>query len=444
MSTVACELAGFAVSWRAEPLPPTVRHAAVRAVTDWVSAVVPGSVLPAARVIREVADVSDSGVSRLVPSGRPVGVRTAALVNGTAAHAAELDDIYRDALYHPGAPTVAAALALAEHADASGEELLRAVTFGYEIGARVALAVAPAHYRNWHPTGTAGTIGAAAAAAELLRLETTEFAHALTIATTMAAGLQQTIRTGPMAKPLHSGHAAEAGVLAALAASKGLTGALDILEGGAGFGVATAGIANLSVSGLGDPFCVTEATVKYHACCGHAFAAIDAALELRASGVRARDVARVEIGTYRTATEVAGHPDPYEPEQARFSLAYTVAAALVLGSVRLRAFTPEALAHPDIRRLTGCATVRVDPELDAMAPRRRAARVRLTDRAGGRHEAVRLTRKGDPDDPVSDSELRAKFDELVVPVLGERRAASIVGSLWDLPDLGRVRDLDWG
>ena len=440
---MAGELAAFAVARRAHPLPPPARHGALRAVVDWVSAVVPGSVLPPPRILAETA-ATDTGVCRLVPSGRPAGVRTAALVNGTAAHAAELDDIYRDALYHPGAPTVAAALAVAEHADATGEDLLRAVTIGYEIGARVALAVAPAHYRNWHPTGTAGAIGAAAAAAEILQLDDTRFAHALAIATTMAAGLQQTIRTASMAKPLHAGHAAEAGTLAALAAGQGFTGAMDVLEGAAGFGVATAGITDMRVDRLGDPFCVTEASVKCHACCGHTFAAIDAALELRAAGAHAEDVARVEIETYRVATEVAGQVNPTGSGQAQFSLAYTVAAALVLGTVRLGAFTPEALAHPVIRRLTAGTIVRVDPELEAMAPRRRAARVRLTGHGGGTRERVRLTRKGDPDDPLSDSELRAKYDELVVPVLGEQRAASIAGTLWDLPGLERVRDLDWG
>jgi 2-methylcitrate dehydratase PrpD len=247
-----------------------------------------------------------------------------------------------------------------------------------------------------------------------------------------------------MSKPLHAGHAAEAGTLAALAAGKGLTGAMDVMEGAAGFGVATAGITDLRVDGLGDPFCVTETTVKGHACCGHTFAAIDAAQELRAGGVHAEDVTRVEIETYRVATEVAGHANPAGPEQARFSLAYTVAAALVLGTVRLGAFTPEALAHPVIRRLTAGTVVRIDPELEAMAPRRRAARVRVTGHGGDMLEHLRLTRKGDPDDPLNDSDLRAKYDELVVPFIGEQRAASIARTLWDLPSLRQVRGLDWG
>ncbi|MFJ3799842.1 MmgE/PrpD family protein [Streptomyces sp. NPDC090088] len=440
--TVVAQLAEFAVAQRAVPLAEDVRHAAVRAVVDWVSATVPGAETPAARGLTE-ALAPAPGPARLIPSGRTADVRTAALLNGTAAHAAELDDIYRDAFYHPGAPTIAAAFAVGDRLDCSGEEFLRAVTIGYEIGARIALAVGAAHYRNWHTTGTVGTFGAAAAAAELLGLGPERFAGALALAATMAAGLQGTFRSPSTGKPLHAGHAAEAGVTAALAAGKGLGGALDVLEGPAGFGAATAGITGLTVSGLGEPFAVTATTAKYHACCGHTFAAIDAALLLRAEGVRPEDVTSVKIETYETATRVAGRTDPREPDEARFSLAYTVAAALTLGSVRLRAFSPEALRDPVIRTIVARTTTRVDPELDALAPGRRAARVRVTDRRGTVRERLRLTRKGDPDDPLDDAELREKYDELVPGFLGRERADAIADTLWKLPALPRLSALEW-
>lgn len=441
--TVVEQLADFAVTRRETPLAPDVQHAAVRAVVDWFSAAVPGAHTPVARALTE-ALAPGPGPARLLPDGRSTDVRTAALLNATAAHAAELDDIYRDAYYHPGAPTVAAALAIADQLDASGAELLRAVVIGYEIGARIALAVGPAHYRNWHTTATVGTFGAAAAAAELLGLDAHRFAGALALAATMAGGLQQTFRSPSTGKPLHAGHAAEAGVVAALAADKGLGGALDVLEGPAGFGVATAGVTDLSVTGLGEPFCVTATTVKYHACCGHTFAAIDAALHLRSEGVRPGDIAAVEIETYETATRVAGRADPRDAGEARFSLAYTVAAALALGSVRLRAFEPTALRDPVLRTLVARTTTRVAPDLDALAPGRRAARVRITDRHGDSREHLRLTRKGDPEDPLSDAELREKYDELVPAFLGPERAGALADALWKLPALPRTSALDRG
>ena len=218
-ASVAAGLADYVVRTRASEPEPDVEHAAVRAVADWFAAVYAGGRMPAPQVLAAaLLDDTDAGPSRLVATGRRVPCRTAALINGTAAHTAELDDIYRWGLYHPGAPTIAAALAVGEQAGCSGREFLRAVTAGFEVGCRVAAAVNPDHYRYWHTTGTVGAIGAAAAAGEILGLPATELAHALATATTMAAGLQQAFRSEAMSKPLHSGHAAEAGVLAALSA----------------------------------------------------------------------------------------------------------------------------------------------------------------------------------------------------------------------------------
>src|SRR5262249_55928923 len=151
--------------------------------------------------------------------------------NATAAHTAEVDDIFRDGIYHPGAPTIAAAFSLSEK-----ENLLRAVVVGYEISTRIGAAMGRAHYKYWHNTGTIGCFGAAAAAAEALALDAGRFAHALATVATFSAGLQQAFRMDSMSKPLHAGHAAEAGVLAALAAREGVTGSLDVMEGEAGGG----------------------------------------------------------------------------------------------------------------------------------------------------------------------------------------------------------------
>lgn len=440
------QFASYAVAQRAARLPDDVVHAAARAVVDWVAATLPGASMPPARILtRMLVDEAESGRARLIPGGRGVRARTAALVNGTASHTAELDDIYRDGLYHPGSPTVAAALAVAEEIDASGADLLRAVTIGYEISGRIAAAVQPAHYRYWHTTGTVGTLGAAAAVAELLELDAERFAHALATATTMAAGLQQAFRSDAMSKPLHAGRAAEAGVLAAMAAGEGLTGALDVLDGPAGFGAAMGGSPDFSVAvaSLGKDYCVRRVTVKSHSCCGHTFAAVDAALLLRAQGLRLDDIERIQVETYGTALQVAGNPDPTTAFEAKFSLPYCVAAALVRGTVRLSAFAGDALGDPAIRALTARVTLTVDPEFDALYPTRRAARVRIIDRAGAELVEERRTRKGDPDDPVTDEELRAKFDELATSALGPARAAELADGLWGLPGLASVRQLDW-
>ena len=443
-ASVAAGLADYVVRTRASEPEPEVEHAAVRAVADWFAAVYAGGRMTAPQLLAAaLLDDTDAGPSRLVATGRRVPCRTAALINGTAAHTAELDDIYRWGLYHPGAPTIAAALAVGEQAGCSGREFLRAVTAGFEVGCRVAAAVNPDHYRYWHTTGTVGAIGAAAAAGEILGLPATELAHALATATTMAAGLQQAFRSEAMSKPLHSGHAAESGVLAALSARAGFTGALDVLEGPAGFGAAMSGAPDwpAALASLGQPPAITQVTVKNHACCGHTFAAVDAALELRARGVDPAAIDAITVETYSVATSVAGNPDPGTDFEAKFSTQYCVAVALLTGSVRLRAFEESVLTDPAVRALMGLVTLVAAPDLDAAFPGQRAARVTLTLSTGEQLAAHRDTRKGDPDDPLTDAELRAKFTELVAAEAGEAASAELLAAVWQLPALGDIREL---
>jgi 2-methylcitrate dehydratase PrpD len=434
MAQVVEQFAAWAEAYRATPLAPEVLHHAKRAVIDWYAALLPGSVVAPATLL-EVAfkDELDKGAARLA-LGRRASVRTAALINGTAAHTVEVDDIYRDGIYHPGAPTIPAALALAQASGASGEQFLRAVVVGYEISTRIGAAMGRAHYKYWHNTGTIGVFGACAASAELLGLEARRFAHALATVTTFAAGLQQAFRMDSMSKPLHAGRAAEAGVTAALAAREGVTGSLDVIEGEAGFGRAMADAPDWTkaLATLGKEFHITRMTFKNHTCCGHTFAAIDGALALKEKmGVAANDIERVQVGTYKAALEVAGYEQPRTAAEARFSLKYVVATALTHGNVRLAAFGPARMADEATRAFMKKISVSVDPELDATFPRQRAARVSITAR-GRSAEHLQPTRIGDPDAPLSDAQLEEKYLELAVPVVGETRARKLLGSLWDL------------
>ena len=440
MTSVVERFAAFAEGQRAKPLQAEVLHHAKRAVIDWHAALYPGSVVPPATLLeRALAGEIGQGGARLA-DGRCAAVRAAALVNGTAAHTAEVDDIFRDGIYHPGAPTIAAALAVAQARNLTGEAFLRAVFVGYEISTRIAQAMGRAHYEYWHNTGTIGSFGAAAAAAELLGLERVRFAHALATVATFAAGLQQAFRSDSMLKPMHAGRAAEAGVTAALGAAEGLTGALDIMEGEAGFGRAF-GYANegeapdwdRAVSTLGADFHICRMTFKNHACCGHAFAAIDGALALKEKmGVAAEDIARVRVGGYRATLEVAGIADPATAAEARFSTPYVVATALTHGSVRLAAFEPPRLENAQTRSLMRRVELALDPAVDAAFPAQRSARIAIEARDGRRGEHFQATRKGDPDLPFSDAELEGKYLELAAPVLGEQKARALLAKLWKL------------
>ena len=427
--------AAFAEAYRREPIAPEVLHHAKRAVIDWYAALLPGAVVPPATMLeRAFAEELDRGDARLA-LGRRATVHAAALINGAAAHTVEVDDIFRDGIYHPGAPTIPAALALAQSRRASGEAFLRAAIVGYEISTRIGAAMGRAHYKYWHNTGTIGCFGAAAAASELLRLDRARFAHALATVATFSAGLQQAFRMDSMSKPLHAGHAAEAGVTAALAAAEGVIGSLDVMEGEAGYGRAMGDGPDWekALATLGRDFHITRMTFKNHACCGHTFAAIDGALAAQAKlGVAAGNIERVRVGTYRAGLEVAHYENPQTPAEGRFSLKYVVASALAHGSVRLAAFEPPRLEDPLTRELMRRVEVAIDPALDATFPGQRAARVSIVARDGRHAEHYQPTRKGDPDAPLSDAELEQKYLELATPVIGESKARGLLARLWRL------------
>ncbi len=407
--------AAWAEAARKRPFAGDVVHHARRAVIDWHAALHAGAGLPPATLLEKA--LKDE-------LGAP---RTAALINGTAAHTAEVDDIFRDGIYHPGAPTIAAA-----HALAFGKPVfLRAVIVGYEISTRIGAAMGRAHYRHWHNTGTIGCFGACAAAAEALGLDRQRFAHALATVATFSAGLQDAFRSDSMSKPLHAGRAAEAGVTAALAAREGVTGSLEVMQG---YGKAMGDDPDWdrALATLGEDFHIKRMTFKNHACCGHTFAAIDGALALKERmGLQAVEIEAVEVATYRAGLEVAHYEAPRTPAEGRFSLKYVVASALAHGSVRLAAFEPARLNDPVTRSLMERITLTVDPQLDAAFPRQRAARVAIRAR-GRREEHLQPTRIGDPDAPLSDAQLDAKYLELAAPVLGAPAARELLARLWRL------------
>lgn len=180
-------------------------------------------------------------------------------------------------------------------------------------------------------------------------------------------------------------------------------------------------------------------TFKNHACCGHTFAAIDGAQEVqRRLEVKAENIARVHIGSYRAAKEVSGYENPSTPAEARFSIKYVVATALVHGSVRLAAFEPARLADRLTRELMKKIDVVIDPELDAAFPNQRAARVTIETTDGRKAVFLQPARKGDPELPLSDGDLEDKFMELASPVIGEPAAGKLIAKLWQLEKLPDV------
>jgi len=440
-------LADHAASWRTASLDADLDRHARRALIDWFACVLAGArKAPATLMARALASERGTGRAVSYTDQAHTGLRHAALINGTASHIVEFDDIWRWGVYHPGCPTIGAGLAAAQAQGADMAALLRAITAGYEVSCRIAQAVQPSHYDYWHTTGTVGTFGAAAAVAVLLDCDASQTAHAIATAATMAGGLQQAFRGDGMSKPLHPGHAAEAGALAAMAARAGMTGALDVLHGEAGFAAATSedtGKRDKPLALLGKPLAITEMTIKNHGCCGHIFAALDAVGELqRAHAFTADDVAGVHVAGYAATKNVCDRVDARTEQECRFSTQFTVATMLLHGAVRLSAFDEVRLADPAIRAVMPRITVSQDAACEAAFPAQRSAKVTIKLRDGRELYQFQPTRKGDPDAPLTDQDLSEKFLELVGPETGAAEAKALLAALWTgatLPGLVKLR-----
>ena len=422
MTNPLTTLAGAAANWRTAPIDDATAWDTRRAVLDWAASMLPGCVEgPAVALSATLASARGPGGAISYVDGRAGSARDAALLNGTASHTAEFDDIFRDGGYHPGSPTISAALAVAQAEGKSFDAFQRAVIGGYEVGCRMAMALQPSHYRNWHITGTVGTMGAATATAMLLDCDAEGIAHAVAIATSFAGGHQENVQGDGLTKALHCGHAAEAGVLAGQAARAGLTGSLDSLHAPHGYAAATSdstGDWNTALAGLGEWTPISAMTFKNHGCCGHIFPTLDGLRAMRAETPFApEDVETIEVHGYGPTASICDRLRVESARDARFSVQYCVGALLHLDEVRLAAFADDALARPDIRETMTRVRVHEDPEIAALYPRRRQARLRITLRDGRVLEHHQQTRKGDPDDPLSDVELIAKFDELAASAL---------------------------
>ena len=425
-------------------LPDDVMHHAKRSVIDWFAVTLLGGRQNPAKLIgNALKEELGVGSCTLLPSGIKTTPRNAALINGTASHTIEFDDIFRDGLYHPGSPIIAAALATAEIGKTVGEEFLRGIIGGYEISNRIAMAVVPEHYKFWHTTATVGFFGAATAASSILKLNSNQTAHALATVGSMAAGLQQAFRSDGMTKPIHAGRAAEGGLFAASIAREGAIGALDILEGELGFGNAMAKNVDwqTAIEGLGHDFTIMRMTQKNHAACGHVHAIIDAINELKHSEKFVVDeINYVLVGSYDKAREICGNSNPKTVYEAKFSAQYCTAIALVKGTaLRTDDFTEKHLCDQKLKALMGKVRLETDDNCQSAFPKSRSARVEIGLKDGTILKHFAPTRKGDPDNPLTDGELSDKYSALVTPIMGDLQAAQLLENLWSLENIGSMQ-----
>jgi 2-methylcitrate dehydratase PrpD len=444
---VGLAIAEFVSKTGWDAVPAAAAAAAKRAVLDTIGVTLAGSVEPPAAILRGLAEV-EGGTPLCTVIGTPLrtGAVWAALVNGAAAHALDFDDTNFAMMGHPSAPVLMAALAAGEAAAATGRGLLLAFLIGFEVEVALGEAVNPSHYeRGWHATGTLGALGAAAAAAKLLELDPAATLTALGIAASQASGLKENF--GTMTKPFHAGHAARSGVLAALLARDGFTASASALDGAQGFLALARDARGGAVGELGAPWRIlsTGVAVKPYPCCAMTHSAIDALLDLRREhGIQGDDVAGVEVEVSPIVPTVLLHPSPSTGLEAKFSMEYCSATALARGRIGVEAFDDAAVQDPEIRGLMRRVTMRVIPEGVNTGTGSAHSDVRVTLRDGRVVTRPARGARGHPDAPLTDAELRAKFESCAARVLPAARIetiAEILASMEGCPDVRTLTSL---
>ncbi|HST37542.1 MAG TPA: MmgE/PrpD family protein [Allosphingosinicella sp.] len=446
-------------AWLAETpadWPEDAWAAARRAFIDIVGVAIPGAAEPVTRKVFNAVAQWGTGPATAIGLGASLPAPWAALVNGTAAHALDFDDNFDPAKAHATAVLAPAILALAEQKGASGRACLDAYIAGLQILGRVGQGVNPAHRnRGWHATATIGAIGAAAACARLLGLEAREAAHAVSLATSMAAGFMS--QFGTMAKPLHAGLAAKSGILAASLARLGVDAGLATLDGPTGINRLMVGpdyealrdnLAHVEhgqnlrfeTERVGEPLLILSSGLKLKRFpnCGSAHRAMDGlAALIDAHGFSADEVAAIHVRAPVTHLNNLMYTDPKDALQAKFSLEYGLACLAVTGNCTLADFTDEAAMRPAIRALY--PRIHRHPVDKAEGEFPTEVEVVLND--GRAFETAMPWPAGSLAVPFTEAQLWAKFDGCAAPLLAPEALAQVHEALVELPQLPRITPL---
>ncbi|MBR0708488.1 MmgE/PrpD family protein [Bradyrhizobium liaoningense] len=421
-SPAAATLADFYARLRAEDLPPETVHAVRRHVLDTLGAALAGARQPEPAAALEAARIAygDSGPALLWGRTETAAPGAAALVNGTAAHALELDDA--SGCDHSGAVVVPALLAALPLAAGAGEgELIAAVAIGYDLGRRMLEASGGYDAHNnagWHSTGTCGVFGAAAAVARLLGCDAATTCNALGIAGSFASGTWAFMSEGAMTKRLHPGHAAASGVLAVLLARSGMTGPAAILDASWGGFLSTYAADNADRSaltiGLGEDWRIHRSSIKPYASCRGTHAAVEAMLKLRGEGASPENLAAIRVNVHPTIVRMCGATEVSTLLDAQMSLPYALSVALVHGAADLPMFS-EAVRR-DRAVLEQARRVEV---VESVEPMSNVAAELVLEFRDGRQRRLRIdVPAGSATNPLPDGGVIAKYRSLATPIIG--------------------------
>jgi 2-methylcitrate dehydratase PrpD len=412
--TIATELARRVCALRYDTLPAAAVEGAKTSILDTVGVTLAGSVEPCARIVLHLC--SGTGPALVFGCAQRLPVTDAALVNGTASHALDFDDCSNTLGGHPSAPVLPGLFALADAVPVNGRDFIAAYVAGFETETRIARAVNFHHYeKGWHPTATLGVFGAAAAAARLLALTQDQTATALAIAASFASGIK--VNFGTMTKPLHVGHCARNGVMAALLAREGMTANADAFEHRQGFFNVFNSAGNYDAQAVlrdwATPLDIITPgiAIKRYPCCGSTHPAIDAMLDLvRAHGLTPDNVAHAVSWTHPRRLAHTDRPSPRSALDAKFSVQYCLARALVDGEVMLSQFDGDAYLDPRVVQVMARIEAAPHPQMSSANAAHLGAEVTVTTTDGRRlTKAVDLALGRTAENPLPRSALEAKY-----------------------------------
>jgi len=445
----AQELIRFCQELSLETVPASVVDYAKWCLLDSLGCALFGSRQPWARIMAEemLADGS-RGRSSILGRNETLAAPAAALCNGTATHGFELDDLLDEAIVHPGAIVVPAALAAAEAIDAPGSRLLLGIIAGYEAINRVGLAIGvePAR-RGHHQTALAGPLGAVMAAGVVMNLSRAHLTAAVGLACSTSSGTKSFAAGtgGGMMKRMHAGRAAEAGVRMAQLAARGFTAPPTALDGHFGLLEVLAGKSarpeQLALD-LGRRWAVEQVYVKVYPCCAWIQATVQQLVAMRgAQPVKAEEVKKLRIGVCSYAARNNGNVAPPDTMGAQYSLPYCAALAVTADPRDPAMYFGDQLDEPARRKLARRIELVVDPEMETAYPKHYGARVHLELANGERHDSAVLDPHGMPSDPCSNEERLAKFRLLVRHCMSDARALQLIEAVGKIENLRSVLEL---
>lgn len=409
---ITSKLAESVWSTSYDQLPEDVIEKAKECLTDFMGVALRGSQTKSGEVIKNIVKRSDE--STVLGHGKSCALG-AGLANGVFAHSMDLDDGHRKAMLHPGACVIPAALSLCEARDRSGKNLIESVVAGYHVAVAVGMMVNPEHRKmGFHSTGTCGTFGAAAAACKALDLNQSEIVNALGLAGTQAAGLLESDHSGSMGKHLHTGKAAQSGILSALLAKEGFTGSNTILEGNDGFIKSMSGVDPSTVELDLKGYKILDVYFKIYPVCRHLHSSIDALLQiLEKNRVNLGEIEKITVNTYKIAAE---HDDyhPTSTEAIRQSLPVSMAVTLLnyySGTDSLVELNFSQINQTDVEDITRKIFINIDPVFEENYPQNRPSEVSIFTKRDTHRIKVELP-FGEPENPLKKTDIQWKFKKL--------------------------------